>query len=522
MRINYNATAMLAVNALNRNDANVSESTTRLSSGYKINRAKDNPSGYAMSRKMRAQIDGLMQARDNTDTGVNIIKAVDGALSEVHDMLQRINELAIKGANGPLSDGDRELVDEEMQKLKEEIQRMSETFEFNGKKLLDGSFQLKGYVDDELSIKVAGYNDRMRVGEYTFNLSGFKNTTISAEVNGATQKVKEIELYDKRGNLIAENAYDLWRKKVTVPAIPADPNETLTNQDDPRKKSAIFDPSGKTAGWGYINPDTSEWELLPEKWEEYVPAILDPEPDEAKRMEGWGYINSVSGEWEPLPNDWDKTVEVDNAANAATVVKVTGPDGKEIEPVYVNDANGTTLSLKGPNGFEIKLDIAEEFLGKRVDGTGNPETDDEEKARKSDVKINLTGLGAMTVQVGANEGQELGIEIPDVGVKGLGIELISTTTVKDALDAITRSGVAINRLSGIRSKLGAYQNRLEAVVQSNEINHENMTAAYSGILDTDMSEEYTRYSTYQILSQASTSVLAQANERPSQILQLLQ
>ncbi len=130
MRINYNATAMLAVNALNKNDDNVAVSTGKLSSGYKINRAKDNPSGYAMSRKMRAQLEGLMQARDNSDTGVNIIKAVDGALSEVHDMLQRLNELAIKGANGPLSDGDRELVDEEMQKLKEEIQRISETFEF--------------------------------------------------------------------------------------------------------------------------------------------------------------------------------------------------------------------------------------------------------------------------------------------------------------------------------------------------------------------------------------------------------
>jgi flagellin len=100
--------------------------------------------------------------------------------------------------------------------------------------------------------------------------------------------------------------------------------------------------------------------------------------------------------------------------------------------------------------------------------------------------------------------------------------MIDTRTKGAALEAITRVSAAINRLSGVRSKLGAYQNRLESVVESNEINHENMTAAYSGILDTDMSEEYTNYSTYQILSQASTSVLAQANERPAQVLQLLQ
>ena len=99
---------------------------------------------------------------------------------------------------------------------------------------------------------------------------------------------------------------------------------------------------------------------------------------------------------------------------------------------------------------------------------------------------------------------------------------INTRTKEDSLDTINKVSAAIDKLSGIRSKLGAYQNRLESVVESNEINHENMTAAYSGILDTDISEEYTTYSTYQILSQASTSVLAQANERPAQVLQLLQ
>ena len=478
MRINYNATAMLAVNALNRNDENVSVSTGKLSSGYKINRAKDNPSGYAMSRKMRAQLDGLMQARDNSDTGVNIIKAVDGALSEVHDMLQRMNELAIKGSTGTLSDGDRELVDEELQKLKEEVQRISETFEFNGQKLLDGSFKLKGYVQDNLSIKVGSYNDRMNIGVYKFDLSGFKNGTDIIRTSDGNV-VRKLALYDQSGNLIPENAYDLWREKVTVPA----------------------DPSKKPAKEG--DPYTE-------------PAILDPETDPDKRQEGWGYIDPTMNQWVPIPEDWEETVQVDNP-NAAGIVKVTGPDGKNIEPVYVSDASGTSLTLKGPDGFEIRLDITEDFL----DNLPN-ESDAAAALRKSAVMIDLTGLGAMTIQVGSNEGQDLTVEIPDVSLKGLGIDMIKTTTKESALEAITRVSVAINRLSGVRSKLGAYQNRLEAVVESNEINHENMTAAYSGILDTDMSEEYTKYSTYQILSQASTSVLAQANERPAQVLQLLQ
>lgn len=499
MRINYNATAMLAVNALNKNDENVSVSTGKLSSGYKINRAKDNPSGYAMSRKMRAQLDGLMQARDNTDTGVNIIKSVDGALSEVHDMLQRLNELAIKGANGTLSDGDRELVDEEMQKLKEEIQRISETFEFNGQKLLDGSFQLKGYVDGNLSVKVAGYNDRMRIGEYKVNLSGIKEARIASDLsictvplNNCTHTIiRDFTPYDENGNFIAENMYDRWKENVTVPADPTKP--APPPGVDPDK--VIWD-AGK-GKWGY--------EDLAGVWTE-IPHTMEPaiwKADEKK----WGY-EDAAGAWKELPEDWEGTVEVENslATDPDTALTVTGPDGNLIKPVYVSDANGTVLTLKGPDGFELKLDITKEFL----------DSPDKE------VDINLTGLGAMTIQVGANEGQELAIEIPDIGLKGLGIELINTATKEDSLDAITRVSVAINRLSGIRSKLGAYQNRLESVVDSNETNHENMTAAYSGILDTDMSEEYTKYSTYQVLSQASTSVLAQANERPSQVLQLLQ
>lgn len=420
MRINYNATAMLAVNALNKNDENLSVSTGKLSSGYKINRAKDNPSGYAMSRKMHAQLVGLMQARDNSDTGVNILKAVDGALSEVHDMLQRLNELAIKGANGTLSDGDRGLVDEEVQKLKEEIQRISETFEFNGQKLLDGSFQLKGYTDN-VDVKTAGYDERIESGVYTFDLTDFKNSA----------------LYDAEDNFV-EEVFDSWKRTIDVPADPDDPTV-------PAAPGTIF------------------------------------------------------------PEGFDKTVTINNIN--AKAIEVTKPDNTKIN-TYISNVNGTYVTLTGPSGFEVTLDIRKGFSDPA--NTAN------------EVEVEFTGLGPMEIQVGANEGQDLQVEIPEVGIKGLEINTINTKTAESSRIAITKVSAAIDKLSGVRSKIGAYQNRLESIVTSNEINHENMTAAFSNIMDTDMSEEYTTYSTYQILSQASTSVLAQANERPSQVLQLLQ
>lgn len=420
MRINYNATAMQAVNALNKNDQNLSVSTGKLSSGYKINRAKDNPSGYAMSRKMHAQLVGLQQARDNSDTGVNILKAVDGALSEVHDMLQRLNELAIKGANGTLSDGDRALVDEEVQKLKEEIQRVSETFEFNGQKLLDGSFQLKAYTDN-IDVKTAGYDERIENGTYLFDLTDFKNA----------------QLYDAEDNFV-EEVFDSWKRTIEVPADPD--NNTI-----PAAPGTIF------------------------------------------------------------PEGFDKTVTIAN--NNANPIQVTKPDGTTID-TYVSNVNGTYVTLTGPGGFETTLDIRKSFTD--AANTANV------------VAVEFTGLGPMEIQVGANEGQDLQVEIPEVGIKGLEINTINTKTAESSRIAITKVSAAIDKLSGVRSKIGAYQNRLESIVTSNEINHENMTAAFSNIMDTDMSEEYTQYSTYQILSQASTSVLAQANERPSQVLQLLQ
>ena len=171
MRINYNATAMVAVNALNKNDSAVSKSTERLSTGLKINRAKDNPSGYALSRRMKAQLEGLKQASDNTSDGINIIETADGALGEIHDMLQRINELAVKASNGTWSDSDRKLIDEEVQQLKDEIQRVSETTEFNGQKLLNGSFDLKGYTNN-INVKVSGYSEQVEKGIYEFTFNG--------------------------------------------------------------------------------------------------------------------------------------------------------------------------------------------------------------------------------------------------------------------------------------------------------------------------------------------------------------
>lgn len=373
MRINYNVSAMLSNNALANNDNALSASLERLSSGLKINHAKDNPAGLAMAKRMNAQIVGVGVANQNSSDGISIIETADGAMSEVSAMLQRMNELAVKAANGTATDGDREIIQEEIAQLKEEIERVSETVQFNGQNLLDGSFDVKGYTNDD-KIKVSTYSSQTPAGTYTI--------------------------------------------------------DSLTVEDE-------LDENGNPTG----NKLVSNVSL------------------------GDGF-----------------------------------PDG--VDEIVSEDG---FVTIKGSNNFELKLDA----LGADA-GT------------VTDLKVEVSNVGPMRLQIGANEGQILAVEIPAVSLRNMGIDRIDVTTQKGARDAIDRLDGAIGFVSRVRGKLGAYQNRLESTVNSLDITSESMTGAYSRIMDVDMAEEMTQYTTYQVLTQAGTSMLAQANERPSQVLQLLQ
>lgn len=365
MKINFNASAVIANNSLTRNDNRLKDSLARLSSGLKLVNAKDNPSGLAMSKRMNAQIEGINQATQNAGDGISIIEIADGTLAEIHDMLQRINELCVKASTGTITDGDREMVNDEVKQLKEEITRISSETEFNGQKILDGSFDLKGYTDNE-NVKVNYYDDQMISGSY------------SATVNATFKADGTIDTVAVAGNA----------------GFPAD----------------------------------------------------------------------------------------------AAVTKV----------------DGNVVTVEGSDNFELKLSLTGPAP------IGGP------------VEINLEGFGSMDMQIGANEGQQLGIRIPKISLENIGISAIDLGTADSASEALGKMNDAVVFISSVRSRLGAYQNRLDHTISSLDITNENMAAAYSRIMDTDMAEEMTEYTTLQVLAQASTSMLAQANERPSQVLQLLQ
>ncbi|MBR1441029.1 MAG: flagellin [Lachnospiraceae bacterium] len=454
MRISYNAPAMVAVNSLNRNDEALSNSTGKLSSGFKINRPKDNPTGYALSRRMKAQLAGLNQAKNNENDGISIIKTADGTLGEVHDMLQRLNELCIKSANGTMSDGDREQVEKEVSELKNEIQRIADSTEFNGQKLLNGTFDLRGY-SNEISVKVLTYENGMTAGKYSINfekeipfLDGVLETYLGAE----QEELENLRTHDATEEdiryTVSERLQEFLASKVNV----------------------TFEDGSAVTG-----------------------VKVDSMVDNTMVLKG--------------DKGFSLTITIDKAFAAVSQY--------ETQPVMIDDPEDTAVPPRqipktDPYSGAVITEVVEVRPGTLA------------TAPASDVTVELTNLGTMTLQVGGNEGQTLDVQIPSVSLKGLGLENLTAKTKDGALEGIDRVTAAINKVSDIRSRLGAYQNRLESTVTMTDNLNENMTAALSTVTDTDMAEEYSNYSTYQILTQATTSVLAQANKRPSDVLQLLQ
>ncbi len=477
MRINYNASAMRANNALNVADNRVSSSLQKLSSGYKVNSAKDNPSGYAIGRRMDTQIEGVSVATRNANTGISIIETADGALTEVHDMLQRMNELAIKGATGTLTTADRAIVNEEVAQLKEEVARIARDTEFNGQTLLDGCFDLKGYTND-LNVKVGYYSDDVLKKVYTVD---------------ALQV-----FYDEDGKINLDRTKDSFQPGANFPEgveISSVGENCVTIKGDNNFE---------------ITLDINEDSLVTEK----------------KISNNTGLnVSSYGNALELGSYSIDLSIDYDAAGNLQSVTINPTTTGLPADATASVDSANNKIMIKNDSGLSLIIDAPAGTPSTTVPATSVFDVGEDsfsKVAEISNLEIDITKIGAMDTQIGANEGQSLEIRIPTISLQRLGITNMNTLTQDSSSDAIVAIKSAIAYVSSARSRLGAYQNRLEHTVSSLDITNENMTAAYSRIMDVDMSEEMTTYTTQQVVEQAAISMLAQANERPSQVLQLLQ
>lgn len=379
MRIQHNIAALNSYRQLGTNNNSVSKNLEKLSSGYRINRAGDDAAGLAISEKMRAQITGLETAQKNSNDGISLVQTAEGALTEVHSMLNRMVELADQSANGTYDDAvDRANLQKEIESLSSEIDRIAEGTNFNGIKLLNGDLD----------------------GNVTFSQTGTVGSLAGVTFEAAKAGVTLNIAISTKAASSASIAGDTVTLTLNVPAD----NTTITEEE----------------------------------------------------------INKLLKE-----------------AGIDSTIKLDG--GQTVLNSNATGGNLATTTQPAP-GKALELQIGD----------------------------TADAFNQIQVNIGSMSTESLGLD---------GIDISSQAGAKEALAAIK---TAINTVSSTRGDLGAIQNRLEHTINNLGVTAENMTAAESRIRDVDMAEEMMAYTKNNILVQASQSMLAQANQQPQGVLQLLQ
>ena len=406
MRIQHNIMAMNAYRNYTNNTSALSKNLEKLSSGYKINRAGDDAAGLAISEKMRAQITGLDKAQDNAKDGISLVQTAEGALTEVHDMLNRMYELAEQSANGTFEDGtDRKQLQKEVDQLKSEINRIADSANFNGIKLLDGSMSANG------------------------------TTSISGTSTDATKASVDV--------------------KITA--------------------DSVFDSAGKRSELSFV-----------------LKAVASNSKDGA----------------------------------------VVGEDGKvtislKQKTLYTSEDIQALLSKASAATANVSKDTLEAAQNATVTGSG---------IGKASNAGSWTSLAKTSAAAQANNGKPLTLQIGDtsdnfnqlrVGIKDCHVAALDLTDMKigdqdSAAKALDRIKSAINYVSDVRGTLGATQNRLDHTINNLSVMQENIQDAESTIRDTDVADEMMAYTKNNILIQSAQAMLAQANQVPQGVLQLLQ
>lgn len=417
MRINHNLMAMNTHRQLGQTSNNGAKSMEKLSSGYRINRAGDDAAGLAISEKMRGQIRGLNQASRNSQDSISMIQTAEGALNETHSILQRMRELAVQAANDTNVTIDRDSISDEITQLKSEIDRISNTTEFNTRKLLNGDLS-QGTVAQEQRLNVA---------------TGFiENSAGAAVITGTTQLTA---LEDGNGNNLGLQAGDVITIRGTVNGSIKCASITITSTDT---IDEIFT-ALQGAAFGVKCAVMSAGQMV---------------------------FATTTG-----------------STAAIGALTITAEDASGVERTAFNNAFGNMTQDK-----------------KAQDASTN---------------------GEATMQIGANQGQTINIDINKMDSTALGIDAVNVSTTTAAQVSITALDEALTAVSTERGKLGAVQNRLEHTINNLDTASENLQASESRIRDVDMAKEMMEYSKNNILQQAAQSMLAQANQAPQGVLSLL-
>ena len=465
MRINTNMSALNTHRQLSANQVNTGRSVERLSSGLRINRAGDDAAGLAISEKMRGQIRGLNQSTRNAQDGISLIQTAEGALNETHAILQRMRELAVQSANDTSTTEDRTKIQDEVNQLSQEINRIADTTEFNRRSLLNGNLS-RSITDagaNAASFVDAGYRTTgaTALGTFTITATSVATRATIGGISYSAATVGSITINGEQIGIAANDSLTVSIAKINnasartgVEAIES-PTGALTLQTLSRGSNHTIQVSGAEAV-----------------------------------LEGLGLQAAAA------------TTTTLSAAGTDAVMTLVGPVGTTHTQTSA-DGNRVTFS----NGLTVQ--------GADTIAAANTAT------------IVVGGGGSIDLQIGANEGQSMNLSISDMGASALGVQGSAPSFGVDvgshvaAAAAITTIDVALSTVSNERAKLGAFQNRLDHTINNLSTSAENLTAAESRIRDVDMAQEMMEFTKNNILSQAAQAMLAQANQLPQGVLQLL-
>ena len=542
MRIQHNIMAMNAYRNYTNNTSALSKNLEKLSSGYKINRAGDDAAGLAISEKMRAQITGLSKAQDNAKDGISLVQTAEGALTEVHDMLNRMYELAEQSANGTYeNETDRAQLQKEVTQLKDEINRIADSSNFNGIKLLDGSLAGSGNISGKglvvtdvaatagtaTTADFADLSAAMTDGDkisYTVSWKGGDGKEYSANVeltyndtdktfvaaDGATYTANadgKATIAQQQDAIIGELSKN---SDFTAAFTVSKDNNALTFTSNVKgangaqitavSRTTIAKADGTVTavtGGGSISSATSGADAM-QKVDLSKVGVLDGDGGDTTSAIS-DAIFEIGGKKFVLAKDTATDEGLADVGADVTVIKLTGATWDDGD-----DAANAAATIGRVTGMDFSANGSDEIL------------------YKGDEK--LTTKGGLSLQIGdtGDDFNQLTVSINDCHTAAIGIDGIDIGTQAGAKAALDTIKSAINYVSDVRGGLGATQNRLDHTINNLSVMEENIQDAESSIRDTDVADEMMAYTKNNILIQSAQAMLAQANQVPQGVLQLLQ
>ena len=517
MRINTNISAVIANNALQNAQTRLSKSIERLSSGYKINSSADDAAGCAISEKMRMQLRGLERSKNNSTDGVSVLNTAEGGIAEIQSMLSRMKELTVQATSDTNSDTDRAAIQEEIDSINDEINRISGDTEFNTQTLLDGGLNRRVYSDCP-GVNQLECSDNIVSGNYGITITQDARQAVIVGDSNISMSASDRITADQAGSIMV-NGY-----KINI-------NE---GDDLNAVMEKIIAGVDKTGGSAFAISENATNDTLANgtKCAGYAPSTQYSGNRLVIMTDTYGSNQTISltcsnQNLANILGITDAGTEEGIQAHGSDVKAdfTTGTDGKRtgFDDSAILSTEGTVVTVRDVNNKVFKFDVPGNTTGTVFSDTAKNDGESTvTNAKSREIVQEVTDIGVMSIHVGANENQTIKINIPAVTAYSIGTQNVNVMTNVTASQAIATIDKAIDTVNGIRSKIGAYQNRFDSTNSNLGSVIENVNSSISAMIDTDMAEEMTEYTSLNVLTQAATSILSQANERPSTVLQLLQ